>query len=499
MRLPRRPDITAIIRDHKLLFALLGVGIVLRVLLAVWYWPVNGGFLDSSAMLLQEKYGIFRDPLRVPGYPFLLRILGVVTTHAFAIVLLQYVMGLATAVMLYWVVWKTTASKLAAAIPAAYVLLSGDHLVSEHSILTEASTVFFTAVAITLWFVASRADRKLLWVLTGTAWTVAATTRFGPVVLVAVLAGTLFIAPGAWRVRARSVGLMVAGALPLLVAWGVAQGDSNGHYVPGYSATGWSLYSRVAQFADCSKWDVEDDLRFLCESPSTIKHPDLAKRRGGAGYYLYQGGPAVKRFGAPTPTDAPGADVLQRFAVATIIHQPLDYLRTVTSDMLRYFDRNNGFDRWYAGAGADEQDLSRRGAGAGSSEELLRSVAEETGWDVPAFSVDDEVGMLEDWQRMMRLNGLGLLVVLLLGIGAAVRRGAGQRMAALFVGTGIVYAALPALTQTTAYRHSIPAFCFLVAGAAILIGRVLEQRRTTASRSEVTPKAAHDAEPAAAA
>jgi hypothetical protein len=496
VRLPSRSDIKATVRDHKLLFALLGAGVVLRTLLAVWFWPVNGGFLDSGGMLLQEKYGIFRDPLRVPGYPFLLRILSVVTTQAFAIVLLQYVMGLATAAMLYWIVWKATANKFAAAIPAGYVLLSGDHLLVEHSILTEASTVFFTTVALTLWFLASRADRKLLWVLTGAAWTVAATTRFGPVILLPVLAGTLLIAPGAWRNRARYVALMVAGALPFLVAWGLAQGDSNGHYVPGYSATGWSLYSRVAQFANCSKWDVADDLRFLCEDPSTIKDPDPAKRRGGAGYYLYLGGPAVKRFGAPTPTEARGADVLQRFAIATIIHQPLDYLRTVTSDMLRYFDRGSGYDRAYSGANSDEEDLSRRSEGKGGAEEFLHTSAEQTGWDVPPFRVDDEVGMLEDWQRIMRLNGFGLLVVLLLGIGAAVRRGPGQRMAVLFVGTGIVYAALPALTQTTAYRHSIPAFCFLVAGAAILIGRVLEQRRTASPPSEFAPNPVRDADPA---
>lgn len=489
VRFPRGAEVKATIRGHKLLFLLLGVGLVLRVLLSVWYWPVNGGFADSSGMLWQERYGIFRDPLRVPGYPFLLRILNIFTNHAFAIVVVQYLMGFATAVMLYWIVWKTTANKIAAAIPAGYVLLAGDHLVSEHSILTEASTVFFTTVAITLWFVASRGDRKLLWALTGAAWTVAATTRFGAVILLAVFAGTLLIAPGAWRVRARSVGLMVAGALPFLVAWGVAQGDSNGHYFPGYSATGWSLYSRVAQFADCRKWTPAEDLRFLCDDPRPIKDPDPAKRRGGAGYYLYQGGPAVKRFGAPTPTAAPGADVLQRFAVATIIHQPLDYARTVTSDMLRYFDRANGYDRWYSGAHSDEQDLSRQAPGPGGAEELLQSVAKETGWNVPAFSVDDEVGMLEDWQRMLRLNGAGLLVVLLLGIAAAVRRGTGQRMAAVFVGIAIVYLALPAMTQTTAYRHSIPAFCFLVAGAAIMIARLLERRQTVPPSAEVGAQA----------
>jgi hypothetical protein len=284
----------------------------------------------------------------------------------------------------------------------------------------------------------------------------------------------------------------------LLLAWGIAQGDSNGHYVPGYSATGWSLYSRVAQFADCTKWDVEADLKFLCEDPKTIKGADFATRRGGAGFYLYQGGPAVKRFGAPTPTDAPGADVLQRFAVATIIHQPLDYARTVTSDMLRYFDRSNGFDRWYSGSNSDEQDLSRRGDAPGSSEDFLHATAKETGWDVPAFSQDDEIGMLEDWQRMMRLNGLGLLIVLLLGIAAAVRRGTGQRIAAVFVGIAIVYLALPAMTQTTAYRHSIPAFCFLVAGAAIMIGRVLAQRRTAPPPSDAAPTRVRDAEPTAA-
>ena len=86
VRLPTRSETKATVRDHKLLFAVLAVGVLLRVLLSVWYWPVNGGFLDSTGMLLQEKYGIFRDPLRVPGYPFLLRIVSVVTTDVFVVV-----------------------------------------------------------------------------------------------------------------------------------------------------------------------------------------------------------------------------------------------------------------------------------------------------------------------------------------------------------------------------------------------------------------------------
>lgn len=473
------------LREHRLLLALIAVGVFLRVLLAVWFWPVNGGFLDSSAILNQTEYGIFGDPLRLPGYPFLIRMIEVVWPHVFAIVLVQYSFGVATAVMLYWLVWNATGSKLGAAIPAAYVLLAGDHLVVEHSILGEASMNFFTTAALTLWVAASCSDRRSLWVLAGATITVAGTIRFGPIILVAALLATVLLTPGMVKPRLRRAGLMFLGALPLLMMWSIAQGDSVGRYVPGFQATGWSLYSRVAQFADCTKTDIDVDLRFLCEDPSNIENADVSKRRGGAGFYLYQGGPAVKRFGAPTETDAPGAAVLQRFATAVIIQQPVDYARAVTSDMLRYFDRGIGYDRWFSGANADEEDISRR---APEPELILDQTGEATGIEVPRFDVEESVNMLEDWQRMTRLSGFGLLCVLMLGAVAALRRGPGRREAQLLIGAAVFYAALPALAQTTSYRHSIPVFYLLVAAAAVAVGRLLAYRAAVASASSAEPR-----------
>jgi hypothetical protein len=478
------------VREHLLLAGLLALGVLLRVLLSVWFWPIHGGFLDSSAILEQTEYGIFRDPLRLPGYPFLIRIIEQVAPHVFAIVVVQFLMGLATAVMLYWLVWQATGSKAAGAIPAGYVLLSGDHMVVEHSILGEPTMIFLTTAAITLWVIAARSERLLLWLLPGAALTVAGTVRFGPVVLIAGLAATALLAPGAFRLRAQRTALMFAGALPVLIVWSLAQGESTGRYMPGYSATGWSLYARVAPFADCKRTDVDRDLAFLCADPAPIRHPDVSKRRMGAGWYAYIDGPAVKRFGPPTNSSARGSETLQRFAISVILHQPLDYLRVVTTDMLRYFDRGIGYDRWYSGANSDEEDISRRAQGA--AEDVLLETARKTGFTMPDFKVNNKVDMLEDWQRVFRLSGLGLLIVLGLGVAAVIRRGAGRRLAALLLGTGLFYASLPALTQATAYRHSIPVFCFLVAAAAIAIGRWIGTRDDAGS-GRPAPSGAPDA------
>lgn len=470
-----------LLREHRLLLALVAGGLVLRSLLAVWFWPVHGGFLDSSAILNQTAFGIFRDPLRLPGYPFLIRIIGVAWPHVFAVVLVQYAFGIATAGLLYWLVWRLTDSTVGAAIPAAYVLLAGDHLIVEHSILGETSVNMFTTAALTLWVVASHSERRWLWVLTGAAFTVAATIRFGPIVLVAALLATMLLTSGTPKARAGRAGLMLAGALPLLLMWSVAQGQSVGRWVPGFQATGWSLYSRVASFADCTKTDVDADLRFLCEDPSLIEDPNVAERRGGAGFYLYQGGPAVERFGAPTEIAAPGADVLQRFAIAVIVQQPVDYVRVVASDSLRYFDRNIGYDRFFSGANADEEDISRRDPDG--AEAALDRTGTATEFEVPDFDVEESVILLEDWQRITRLSGLALLAVLLLGAWAVLRAGPGRREALLLMGTGIFFAALPALTQTTAYRHSIPVFYLLIAAAGIAVGRLLSQRSAAAAPS----------------
>lgn len=462
-------------RAHPQLLAVLALGLVLRLLYSVWFWPVNGGYYDSSVLLDESRLGVFRDPLRLPGYPFMLRVVEHVWSHAFAIVLLQYAMGFVTAILLYRLVWSATGVRWAAALPAIYVMASGDQLVSEHSILSETTMVFATTLAVALWTVAVRRDRVWLWALTGACLTCAGSVRFGPVVVAAGVAATAVLVPGAWRSRARRAGWVVAGALPVLVVWGVAQHSANGKWIPGYQATGWSLYARVAPFADCRRTPVAADLRFLCDDPAPIRDPDIERRRGGPGYYLYEGGPAVRRFGPPTPTGAAGSATLQRFALTVILHQPLDYLRAVSSDTLRYFDRGIGYQRRLSGSDSNEQDIPRR---APLAEVALEQSASRNHLHLPAFSVDDEIGMLGDWQRVWRLGGLGLLVVLLLALAAALRPGAGRREAQLCVGLALLFAVLPAATQVVSFRHGIPVIYLLVTAAALFLGREVAVRRT---------------------
>ena len=95
--------------------------------------------------------------------------------------------------------------------------------------------------------------------------------------------------------------------------------------------SGWVLYARAAEFADCRRFTPPGGTAVLCDrTPQS--------RRRGPGYYLYLGGPGRAAFGGPVSHDG----TVRRFALAAIVHQPLDYLANLESRELRFVraDRN---------------------------------------------------------------------------------------------------------------------------------------------------------------
>jgi hypothetical protein len=102
------------------------------------------------------------------------------------------------------------------------------------------------------------------------------------------------------------------------------------------TASGWFLYSRVAEFGHCDGVAVPHTASSLCAYTPTDKGQEPE-------YFLFAGGPARRMF----PNEYPGgggADpvgvnrILRDFAVAVIKARPLDYASATLSDFAKFFE-----------------------------------------------------------------------------------------------------------------------------------------------------------------
>ena len=187
-------------------------------------------------------------------------------------------------------------------------------------------------------------------------------------------------------------------------------------------------------------------------------------------------GPGIERYGNPFVTGLEGNDTLGDFARQVILHQPLDYAREIGKEMLRFIEPSIGYDRPYAGAGPDELDLARRTPGA---EEVTIQRAHEVGFEAGPIEVDDSIHVLQDIQRVLRVIGAAMLLLLALAVCAIVLgRGLIRRAAILFAGVAVLQALVPVATISGGFRYTIPSLGFLAAAAALGLAAFADRAQT---------------------
>jgi hypothetical protein len=130
-------------------------------------------------------------------------------------------------------------------------------------------------------------------------------------------------------VRARRAGLAAGAAVGVCLVYlgilAVAPGNPRVSLSP---SSGRVLYSRMAPFADCRKFDPPARTRPLCEATP-------ASDRQGTNYYLWDPhSPAWRAYGAPPAGDGE----LRSFAIAALTHQPGAYASDVAHDFRRYLN-----------------------------------------------------------------------------------------------------------------------------------------------------------------
>jgi hypothetical protein len=429
------------------------LGLALRVYASVSVWPADLAMHDTAGYVRGAHYGLAQAPLEPSGYSIFLRVLHAFSTRLGSVIAVQHLLGLAAGALLYLAVRRLGAPLWIALAGAAAIWLNGDQILLEQVLLSEALFVFLLMLAL-YGVVASRDSDGLLWPVVAGASTVAMVFVRGvgdPLVLVFAA----FLLYGFWRTRSRwllRAGAALAAGVVVLGAYAGVRHHDTGSWSVSPAGSGWALYARVAQFADCSKFEPPPDTRQLCETTPPSRRP-------GAGIYSwYPQSPAIKAYGQ----DPRGSHQLSEFSIAVIEHQPGGYAHAVLVDMERYVNENAGHPKVGDFGGPSSLSFLKARQPDPAGTQQVRAYYH-------TFHIRTSgASTLASYQNVMRVHGWLLAALAALGlVGVLLARGP-LRYGALLMGlSGLALLATPAVVAVTTWRYSIPGAPLLMVAGAI--------------------------------
>ena len=466
----RLPATAARLRPHWAFVVLLAAGAALRLLTMLAYPPAL--FFSDSWAYLSTAYAhhlVSLPYLRPVGYSILIRLATTPGHDLTELIVLQHLAGLAIGTLVYATLIRARVSRAVAVLAAALVLLDGYAIALEQYVMPD------TFFALTL---------LLATLLLG--WPRLAPTRLGPASIGAgrsVLAGLLIAA----AVIEREVALFAIPTMIVYLVWiragwrsfvaflitvavplaGYAELMAAKTGVFGITATsGWTLYSRVAGFADCGGVRIAADARSLCE---TAQQRDSHPR--APDWYMWDfSSPAIRLFHRGRETTAQRAranGILAGFAWRVIRHQPAAFIGATGGDFLRYFT-----------PGATPY------ADAVSATSLPRSPDRETIDEgvrrhvIPSAhpTVRSPAGFVHGYREVFHVPRPVLALLALAALIALALRVKPRREVTLFAGTALVLLLGTAATAGFGLRYLLPAVPLLAIGGALaaseLAGRV---------------------------
>lgn len=460
----------------RVLLALVVLGVLLRLLALISLWPTT--ILEDNYQIY-AKTNPFLDPLHPAGYSLILGAIGFVTHRIYVVVVLQHIVGICAALLLYAATRRVTGSAWAGLLPAGIVLLGGDEIFLEHSIMSE--TWLVLAVSIGLYGAVRALDEPAPWtrwpLLTGVALGIAVTIREASALLIAIPVIALLIAGRrGWRLRWRAPVAVAATAAIVLLAYATASAAFGVRFGVA-SSPGWFLYGRVAQFANCKRFTPPAGTAALCQTipPS---------RRPSGYYYMYTPySPAVRKFGAMPHDDG----LVGAWAERALRAQFGDYLAMGWSYLRSYYVPGSLPARLKGSSGLDPE-LSFTYTGTLFAP--FQVAALRVFFD--PFTIHRRhwaLELLRHWQLVIRFGGTALFVttvLTLVGLLIGTRR---SRVGVLLFGIGgFVLLVVPAFTSTYAGRYTVPVDGPMMAAAAITITelvRLVARRRSVSSRGRL--------------
>jgi hypothetical protein len=477
-------------RAGKVLLGLLVLGVALRIIAIVSWWPVTTTLGDGYELHTSNP---FDSKLHPAGYSSIMAVIGLVTRQVAATVLLQHLSGIASALLLWAATRRITGSEWAALFPAGIVLLDPDFIFLEHSIMSESWFVLLIAAGLYA-AVRSLDQPQPYWgwpLAAGAVLSLAVTIRTAALLMIpVVMLAILLRRPRSSGSRAISLGGalgVLTGSLAVLLIFGLANANWGDRFGLGASP-GWYLYSRAAQFADCSKFTPPDGTEALCQSEPPSDRP-------GTRFYLFSPfSPAQIHFGPLGSHDGQ----LRQWARRAILAQPGDFLTTFWENLRGYWIPSLApkpstlpGDPWVLENGLDPQQAFTNGFDDGLYEpspatathqplpvDVALPIVEETYTrslenfydDFSAHMRRPGLRFLRGWQQVVRFGATALFIatiLTLLGLGIGTRR---TRLGVLLFGVGgLTLIVAPALTANFWARYTVPMAGPLVAAAAIAV------------------------------
>jgi hypothetical protein len=457
------------------LLVLIAVAIAVRAVVLLGYsTTVLTYYGGDSARYLRLPFtghvGLFSDPAMPAGYPAFLNVIRSVTDALAVTIGIQHLLGVATGLLAYAAVRQTRAPVWIAVLPAAVVMLSGDQIFLEHAVLTETLWTLLLVAGLAAAVRAMATDRLDWFAFASILLAVSALVRQLSLVAPVIVAVCVLTLPGAAGRRVLRAAAVAVPAVLIVVVYTLVATAGSGRAGLG-DLSGFSLYSRVGQFADCSKFTPPAGTRGLCE------RVPLDQRPGPYGYSYGADSPLVRAGLSASPEDA---KVLGTFARAAIVHQPFAYLRTVGKDFLRYFDPQVDAGRAAIGASPEQMSFGERSPvqqGAAPSQLAQQLRARYSHVD-PSTAGTGLVVLLGTYQAVFRVGGLALLVLILLTLAGWWRARDLARSGILVFGAVGAYllVAPPALSSYDA-RYEVAPAELLAVSAALGLWALLVHRR----------------------
>jgi hypothetical protein len=451
---------------------LLLVGGGLRLYFMTQWRPALLGFSDTAIYFNDAFVAPFWDPLRVVGYGRFLAWTHDLGLNLSATILLQHVLGMASAVLLFLTALRLGAPAWVGVVPAAVVLLGGQQLLLEHAVLSEALFGFLVCVAVFAAASARRAHGPAWSLLAGLSLGAAMCVRVaGVFAILAVIAWLAWAAKGALKLRAICAALALVGALIPVGVYVVERHDATGTW--GMTTTGgWNLYARAATFADCDKFDPPAGTEALCEDTP----PD---QRPGPSFYAFDNSPAFRAFQASAqfPAGEEANEAVSRFARAAILGQPGDYLASVGRNLWRYVRPN----AYAAQSGNSPAALAEQLFAPEPHVRLGLTILTYYGtrgwWHQPGAE------RIRDYERATRFYG-PLVVICLLVMVAGLVLGRRRPEVALPAALALSLAISPVLTVFYDARYAVPVYGPLALAAALGGWALWERRRRRGDAGE---------------
>jgi hypothetical protein len=466
---------------HRIFVIVLIPAVLLRVDAELGYqWQA---WFNDSFEYLSNTIHFQLDPVRVSGYSIWLKILQ--PFHSYALItILQHLMGLAVAVMVYALArHRFSTPAWLATLATVPVLYDGFQIELEHLILGDVPFLFLLMLATTLllWDRPGPSLRKC--VAAGLLLGIADCVRSVAVPLLAVFAVYMIIRGFGWRKVAATI---VACLIPVS-GYAAVFYLEHGRFAM-EDATGVFLYARVMTFAECSKMQVPADELWLCDTTPPAQRP-IAQE------YIWAPQTPLDRF-PPSMMFTPVPDSLAKdFAIRAIEAQPLGYARAVVDDTWRVFawkryvfPNAQTYDEYvfgYKGTPIPHWDDAHLG-------QYHSYAAAYVQGNPDTQVVEPFADLIRDYQRYFWLPGTVYGLILLAGLGGIVlawRRIGGEALLPWTISLALIV--IPAATAEFDYRYVLTAAPFGCLAAAIAFspdtagGRLVRKLAARAWKHEV--------------